>query len=94
MASLFPIFARSRVSPRCLKLSAARKRLLATDNVPAKPSGASTFFQRLSSFVVGAGVTAIGTQYYIFTEIHESNKAMIQKQASLEKRLAALEKKK
>lgn len=49
---------------------------------------------RLSSFLVGAGVTALGTQYLIFHELHEGNKTMLSRQQSLEARVAALEKKK
>jgi hypothetical protein len=48
-------------------------------------------FQRLSSFLVGAGLTALVTQFYIFKEIQDGNKALIEKQKDLEKRLAKLE---
>ena len=60
---------------------------------PAKRGGAG-LFQRLSSFLVGAGVTALGTQYLIFHELHEGNKTMLSRQQALEARVAALEKKK
>lgn len=46
---------------------------------------------RLSSFFVGAGLTALVTQFYIFKEIKEGNDAMIKKQQDLEKRVAKLE---
>mmetsp|Transcript_9943 Transcript_9943/g.13309 ORF Transcript_9943/g.13309 Transcript_9943/m.13309 type:complete len:91 (-) Transcript_9943:59-331(-) len=90
MSALFPILSRSRVSFRCMQSAPVGKRHIATVGVKIK----STFFERLSSFVVGAGVTAIATQYFIYSELHEANKSMLHKQASLEKRLAALEKKK
>jgi len=48
----------------------------------------------LASFVVGAGVTALGTQFYVYQEIRDGNKAMIARVGALEARLAALEKKK
>jgi len=61
-----------------------------------KPSsrGGAGFFSRLSSFLVGAGVTALGTQYLIWRELHEGNKIMLSRQQALEMRVAALEKKK
>jgi hypothetical protein len=57
-----------------------------------KPSGGG-LFQRISSFLVGAGVTALGTQFYIWDELHKSNKVIISKQSELEYRLSKLEKK-
>ena len=60
---------------------------------PAKRGGAG-LVSRLSSFLVGAGVTALGTQYLIFHELHEGNKTKLSRQQSLEARVAALEKKK
>ena len=47
--------------------------------------------QRISSFLVGAGFTALGTQFYIYQEIRDGNKLMIEKQNELEKRLKKLE---
>ena len=47
--------------------------------------------ERLSSFFVGAGLTALATQFYIFHEIKDGNDAMIKKQKDLEKRVAKLE---
>jgi hypothetical protein len=47
--------------------------------------------QRVSSFLVGAGLTALGTQYYIYTEIRDGNLRMLDKQKELEIRLAKLE---
>jgi len=56
------------------------------------PGRISQFFSRVSSFLVGAGLTALGTQYYIFEELREGNKIMLEKQKDIEKRLKALEK--
>jgi hypothetical protein len=60
----------------------------------AKKVGGAGLFQRLSSFVVGAGVTALATQYFIYEEVKEGNKLMLLKQQELEVRLTKLEKKK
>lgn len=60
--------------------------------VQAKPFGAG-LFQRLSSFLVGAGLTALGTHFFILDEVRKGNSMMLEKQAELEKRLAKLEKK-
>jgi len=76
-------------------------RLLATDakaSTPApapivKNSGAG-FFQRLSSFLVGAGLTALVSQYYIYQELVAGNAIILKKQMALEKRLDMIEKKK
>jgi len=54
--------------------------------------GGAGFFQRLSSFIVGAGVTALISQYYIHREIVEGNTYMIEKQRDIEDRLYQLEK--
>lgn len=58
-------------------------------DVPVKTAG---LFQRLSSFLAGAGLTALATQFYIYQEIRTGNALMIAKQAELEKRLQKLEK--
>jgi hypothetical protein len=58
-----------------------------------KSSGAG-IFQRITSFFVGVGLTAIVTQFYIYNEIQDGNKKMISKQKDLENRLAKLEGKK
>lgn len=47
--------------------------------------------QRISSFLAGAGLTALVTQFYIYKELQEGNQAMIRKQKDLEKRLVKLE---
>jgi hypothetical protein len=59
-----------------------------------KKSGGAGIFQRITSFFVGAGLTAIVTQFYIYDEIQGGNKKMIYKQKELESRLAKLEGKK
>ena len=41
---------------------------------------------------MGAGLTALATQYYIFQELRDGNKIMIEKQKDIEKRLKTLEK--
>jgi hypothetical protein len=58
----------------------------------ASSSGAG-LFQRLSSFLVGAGLTALVTQFFILDEVRKGNGLMVAKQAELESRLAKLEKK-
>lgn len=55
--------------------------------------GGAGLFQRLSSFVIGAGVTALATQYFIYEEVKEGNRLMLLKQQELEVRLTKLEKK-
>ena len=60
-----------------------------TSNSPGRIAG---FFSRVSSFLVGAGLTALVTQYYIFEELRDGNKIMLAKQKEIEKRLKALEK--
>jgi hypothetical protein len=46
---------------------------------------------RVSSFLVGAGLTALVTQFYIFHELRDGNKAIIAKQKDLDARLNRLE---
>lgn len=58
-------------------------------DAPVKTAG---LFQRLYSFMVGAGLTALATQFYIYQEIRTGNAVMIAKQTDLEKRLQKLEK--
>ena len=55
------------------------------------PRSGGGFMQRISSFLVGAGLTALVTQFYILQEIRDGNKSMIEKQKDLEKRLKKLE---
>jgi hypothetical protein len=54
--------------------------------------GGSSLLQRLSSFLVGAGLTALATQYFLFQEIREGNDQMLAAQKRLEQRLLQLEK--
>jgi hypothetical protein len=54
------------------------------------PSGAG-LVQRISSFVVGAGLSALFTQYYIYQEVMYGNSLMLDKQRELEQRLIKLE---
>eukprot|EP01039_Chlorochromonas_danica_P000372 gene372-403_t len=44
--------------------------------VVTKPSGGSTFFQRLSSFLTGLGVGFGLSGYFIYQELAESNAAL------------------
>ena len=68
----------------------------ATEVAPASSSKRGGFalsgvFRRVSSFLVGAGLTALGTQYYIYNEIMDGNLRMLDKQKELEARLTKLE---
>lgn len=71
----------------------------ATAAIAPKPSTSKSggmfggLFQRISSFFVGAGLTALGTHYLIFEELRKSNSLMIEKQKQLEARILKLEKK-
>jgi hypothetical protein len=67
--------------------------MLSTD-APAKsaPKATAGLLGRISSFFVGAGVTALGTQFYIYQELANGNKLILAKQAELEQRLQKLEK--
>jgi uncharacterized membrane protein YgaE (UPF0421/DUF939 family) len=58
----------------------------------AKKTGAG-FFQRVSSFLVGAGLSALVSQYFIYQELVYGNKSIMNKQKELEQRLSKLEKK-
>jgi len=87
------MFSLLRHSKRTIPSSAfARRRPFSTQEV-AKSGGAG-FFARVGSFLVGAGLTALATEVYIFKEVREGNLLMLKKQRDLEKRIAALEKKK
>lgn len=59
---------------------------------PVQRSGAG-FFQRISSFLVGAGLTALASQYYIYQELVDGNASILKKQKAIEERLSKLEKK-
>ena len=75
---------------QCHRMFSAESKPAAAIVTPKK-SGAG-FFQRMSSFLVGAGLTALVSQFYIYTELVEGNKIILQKQKALESRIAALEK--
>jgi hypothetical protein len=62
-----------------------------TFTAEATKSGGAGIFQRITSFLVGAGLMALGTQFYLYQELKEGNKAMLAKQKDLEKRVKALE---
>jgi hypothetical protein len=47
---------------------------------------------RISSFFVGAGITALGTQFLIYNELTSGNRIILAKQKELEDRLKKLEK--
>lgn len=64
-----------------------------SSEVAKSSGGGAGFFARVGSFLVGAGVTALATEVYIFKEVREGNLEMLKKQRELEKRIAALEKK-
>mmetsp|Transcript_1045 Transcript_1045/g.1447 ORF Transcript_1045/g.1447 Transcript_1045/m.1447 type:complete len:88 (-) Transcript_1045:388-651(-) len=84
----------SVLSSRVAKPLIARPAVQLFSSSPAPPPrGGAGLLQRLSSFVIGAGVTAIATQYYLFLEVREGNKLMLLKQKELETRIAKLEKK-
>lgn len=55
--------------------------------------GGGGFFSRISSFLVGAGMTALAAEFFILKEVRGGNADMLKKQKELEKRIAALEKK-
>jgi hypothetical protein len=78
------------MSTEAAKTAAAAKPALAK---PSSGGGGAGLLSRLSSFVIGAGVTAIGTQYLIFQDLHEGNKILLARQQAIEQRLAALERK-
>lgn len=66
---------------------------VASSDVKSKPPGRiAGLFSRVSSFFVGAGLTALVSQYYIFEEVRAGNKIMIEKQKDIEKRLRMVEK--
>mmetsp|Transcript_24373 Transcript_24373/g.24791 ORF Transcript_24373/g.24791 Transcript_24373/m.24791 type:complete len:98 (-) Transcript_24373:202-495(-) len=57
------------------------------------PSRGAGFFQRVGSFISGAGLTALATQYFIYQEIVDGNRVMLLKQKDIENRVSSLEKK-
>lgn len=77
--------------PQTLPILAARNRRVALFSSESRPSGAG-FFQRVSSFLSGAGLMALGTQYYLYQELRDGNKLMLLKHQELELRIKKLEK--
>ena len=91
----------SSLSQRHLARAAAGRGIRRGGAVSSRPlsstassGGGAGIFSRIGSFLVGAGMTALATEVYIFAEVREGNLQMLQKQREIEKRLAALEKKK
>lgn len=74
--------------------------MLATDAKPTPPKPSPSqpkkagagLFQRVSSFFVGAGLSALATQYYIYQEIVDGNAIILKKQKEFDQRLSNLEK--
>jgi hypothetical protein len=62
-----------------------------TKPVVVRRSIGATLFQRMTSFLFGAGLTALVTQYFIFEELKNGNQIMLTKQKELEQRLTKLE---
>ena len=58
------------------------------------PAGGATRGERVGSFLVGAGLAGIIAQFYIYQEMKDSNKRIIERQHDVEERLRSLEKKK
>lgn len=58
------------------------------------PAAGASLRERIGSFLVGAGLAGIVSQYYIYQELITSNLRIIERQQDLEKRLKTLEKKK
>mmetsp|Transcript_14454 Transcript_14454/g.23438 ORF Transcript_14454/g.23438 Transcript_14454/m.23438 type:complete len:95 (-) Transcript_14454:872-1156(-) len=75
-----------------IAFSGARRMFAEDSTKPAvvKPRGGG-LLSRISSFFVGAGLTALVTQFYIFQELRDGNKAIITKQKEMETRLSKLE---
>ena len=66
----------------------ASRRPLSTEVTTKSSSsrvGGAGFFQRIGSFLVGAGLTALGTEVYIFKEVRDGNLEMLKRQRDLEK---------
>ncbi len=60
----------------------------------SRGGGGAGFFSRLSSFLVGAGLTALATEFYLFKEVREGNVELLRRHKEIEVRIAALERKK
>ena len=55
--------------------------------------GGASLWQRLVSFTIGAGLAALVSQYYLFVQVRQGNKEMLQKHKELTARIETLEKK-
>jgi hypothetical protein len=55
-------------------------------------SSAASLWQRLRSFAIGAGLTALLTQFYVLEQLHRANEVMLLQQEQLRRRVEALEK--
>lgn len=64
-----------------------------TTATAAPASSGASLWQRLVSFTIGAGISALVSQYYLFVQVRQGNKEMIKKQKQLEDRILKLEKK-
>ena len=86
------------LSRRHLALASVRRappsRALSSSSSGGGGGGGAGIFARIGSFLVGAGATALATEVYIFAEVREGNLEMLRRQGEIERRLAALEKKK
>lgn len=63
-----------------------------TSTTSNRSGGASSLWQRLVSFTIGAGLSALVSQYYLFVEVHRGNKELLQKHKELLSRVEMLEK--
>ena len=68
------------------------RRGMSTNSGSPSGSRGAGFLQRMASFGVGAGVTALATQVLILQKLEEANKDMLEKYKSLEARLDKMEK--
>jgi hypothetical protein len=55
-------------------------------------SSAASLWQRLRSFAIGAGLTALLTQFYVLEQLHRANEVMLLQQEQLRRRVEDLEK--
>ena len=81
-----------RAFPSVAPTSKVNHRLFSSASSEAPSLGAG-FFQRVGSFISGAGLTALATQYFIYQEIVDGNRVMLLKQKDIENRVSSLEKK-
>lgn len=69
----------------------ANKAPSTTVAAPASPKKSSSFFQRLSAFLVGCGVGFGSAFYYIHEELQESNTRFQKTLTDIQDRLAQIE---